>query len=321
LARPGSSLRPRPRGRAGGGGIGKGTGAMKIESDEWLFEHAKYDPLKDKWLIKEGKGRRGYKFGLACEICGDSFLFRENKSLGPWYGKFCSLRCLGDYPDRNKMLSAKAKKQWEKGELLEPVREGCKKPERNKKISESRTGDKHPRYSGHRKFMLYDIYAHYLPKDERRPDPGVLFRGKEILQIRCKKCGIWFKPGYFQVWRRIYALEGKHEGESNFYCSENCKRSCDVYKTILYRRTTSPHRTPPSNREWRDMVQTCAEGLCEICGKKGKIAHHIIPVAKNNLVSEDYDNGLWLCKDCHTHIVHSLPDCRFHELKRKLCKD
>ena len=32
------------------------------------------------------------------------------------------------------------------------------------------------------------------------------------------------------------------------------------------------------------------------------------------------DNALWLCEGCHVNIVYSLPGCKFHDLKRKLCK-
>jgi hypothetical protein len=68
------------------------------------------------------------------------------------------------------------------------------------------------------------------------------------------------------------------------------------------------------------MVQAYAEGLCEICGKEGKVAHHIIPIAEDYLLAEDFDNGLWLCEDCHIYIVHKLPGCKFNELAGKLCK-
>jgi hypothetical protein len=39
---------------------------MKIESDEWLFEHAKYKPLKNKWIIRE---RKTMKFNGINHIC------------------------------------------------------------------------------------------------------------------------------------------------------------------------------------------------------------------------------------------------------------
>jgi hypothetical protein len=292
---------------------------MKIHSDEWLFEHTKYDPLKDKWVVRESqRTTRGLKFAISCEVCGDSFLYREKE--GPYAGRICSRKCLYDHPGRKRMLSEKAKKQWQEGELLEPVRRASKRPERCKKISESKIGDKHPRYAGHRAFLLYEVYGHYLPQDERRPEPDTLFRSKQILQVKCKKCGVWFRPEYFQVWRRIYALDGKRKGEANFYCSKECTLSCNVYGTSLYPRGLSPHGSKVRNPDWRDMVQACAEGLCEICGKEGKVAHHIIPLINNQLLSADLDNGLWLCEDCHKDIVHKLPGCKFNELAGKLCK-
>jgi hypothetical protein len=59
---------------------------------------------------------------------------------------------------------------------------------------------------------------------------------------------------------------------------------------------------------WSEIIRGRANGLCEVCGKPAKDAHHII--ARGTAPSMgwfDVDNGIALCFQCHrVHGAHSL---------------
>lgn len=77
--------------------------------------------------------------------------------------------------------------------------------------------------------------------------------------------------------------QGKyHEKYNSFYCSKEWQ---DL-----------------RNRKWYD-----ADGLCEMCKKKGIIregidVHHLVEISKDWSKRLDYDNLVLLCKDCHNEI-------------------
>lgn len=161
--------------------------------------------------------------------------------------------------------------------------------------------------------VLFDTYAHQLDWIEKvRRDPG----NKERLQAECALCKKWFSPSRGQVGHRIECINGKQLGDSNFYCSVACKKTCPVYKKINHKEgyARKPYRA--GQREWKNHVIACAEYRCKKCGKiidRG-IAHHIKPVSQHPLESMDINNGLYLCKDCHK-IVHSNVGSRSIDLR------
>ena len=63
--------------------------------------------------------------------------------------------------------------------------------------------------------------------------------------------------------------------------------------------------------EWRDLRNdkfAMAEGLCELCRKKGIVRacreiHHIVPIEIDYSKRLDYANLIALCPDCH-NLMH-----------------
>ena len=63
-------------------------------------------------------------------------------------------------------------------------------------------------------------------------------------------------------------------------------------------------------KEWkllRNQKYYDANGLCELCKKKGIIregidVHHLVEISKDWSKRLDYDNLVLLCKDCHNAI-------------------
>jgi len=142
------------------------------------------------------------------------------------------------------------------------------------------------------------------------------------LEIKCKYCKKWFTPTNLQVKLRIEAIEGTRTigTENHLYCSVECKKKCPVFNKKRSKIERITQKNKNNNIEWIKYILKNSNYKCEICGSEEDLqAHHIIPVAVNPLLSEDIDNGICLCKNCHYKIVHKLPGCDFSSLKKIKC--
>lgn len=59
---------------------------------------------------------------------------------------------------------------------------------------------------------------------------------------------------------------------------------------------------------WSEIIRGRASGMCEVCGRPAKDAHHIIARGTSpNMGWFDLNNGIALCFQCHrVHGAHSL---------------
>jgi len=64
------------------------------------------------------------------------------------------------------------------------------------------------------------------------------------------------------------------------------------------------------------MVKERDNDICQICGKEGKIAHHIEGLNVNPIMSADIDMGITLCRKCDK-IAHSNIGCRYIDLQKE----
>lgn len=152
--------------------------------------------------------------------------------------------------------------------------------------------------------------------------------------IRCKhsECRKWFKPTSNQLRQRINAIESSWRyslgTEYNFYCSDNCKNLCPLYKL-----RSDPFELPdngnvPTDYEldiWRDQVienqfKEFGKNFCEICGEEYEIyhAHHILPVKLFPGFALDPDNGMILCPKHHYEYGHK-DECSTGALAKVIC--
>ena len=53
------------------------------------------------------------------------------------------------------------------------------------------------------------------------------------------------------------------------------------------------------DRLWAEIVRDLAKCICELCGKPGADAHHMVSRAKNRFLRHSINNGCYLCKGCH----------------------
>ena len=163
-------------------------------------------------------------------------------------------------------------------------------------------------------FVLYDTYARQLePIHECRRDPD----NNKLLQVRCfyNQCKEWFNPTVLQVKSRIAALKTSSKTENNFYCSDQCKESCSVFrsrsdgqkdKNILLRQLM---RLNILQSELSDMVLEKSKHTCVKCGRSKQTnpdlifeAHHIISPFIDPMIASDISNLICLCNECHEKI-------------------
>jgi 5-methylcytosine-specific restriction endonuclease McrA len=169
---------------------------------------------------------------------------------------------------------------------------------------------------------LFDTYAHQLDFAEEvrsHIDKG----GIKLLEVRCSKCGRWFVPSIVSVRHRIEALNNNICGEAKLYCSQECKDSCEVYrKNSNYYLNLTLKKFPYTQKElqiWSQEVFKRANYTCEICGEPVEHAHHIQPKKLEPGLALDPDNGLALCKNCHSKYGHK-EECSLARLASTVCK-
>lgn len=145
----------------------------------------------------------------------------------------------------------------------------------------------------------------------------------ELLLVKCTYCGSWFNPSNREVINRIRAINGTYLGESRIYCSENCKLACPTYRQRKYIKNYKKNTSREVNAILRKIVLERDNWECQKCGKnKDEVilhCHHIIPVIIDKIQSEDPDNCITLCKDCHNQVHLTNYNCSYNELKN-ICK-
>ena len=161
--------------------------------------------------------------------------------------------------------------------------------------------------------VLYGTYAEQLTVDE---SPMIDENG--FILAKCTYCGRYFYPTNLEVKNRILALQGKSEGEQRLYCSDNCKKSCPVFKQQVWPKDRKPATSREVQPELRQMRLACDEYCCQMCGKtidESELhCHHIEGIMQNPIESADLDSTITLCKKCHKW-VHSEEGCRYFELR------
>ena len=163
---------------------------------------------------------------------------------------------------------------------------------------------------------LYNTYYYQLTVDEA----PMLSKDNKSLKVKCRYCGVYFKPLVKDVSERIKAINGKINGENALYCSEGCKTACPIYRQHKYPKGFKK----ATSREVNPLVrQLCFERdnwTCQTCGATQSEAplhcHHIEGYAQNPRLGNDVANTITLCKECHKE-VHRLPGCNYYELRCK----
>jgi len=152
---------------------------------------------------------------------------------------------------------------------------------------------------------------------------------KEV-QVHCKnhecenskeKDG-WFTPTPNQLYERISILENEGLDNAYFYCCQDCKDMCP-----LYRLHGDPYKTkdtsplPYTYQEIQILNQFVLErekGLCEYCGEPATIVHHIRPKKLEPFFTLDPDYAIAVCLKCHYKYGHQ-GECSTGNLAKIVC--
>jgi hypothetical protein len=159
---------------------------------------------------------------------------------------------------------------------------------------------------------LYETYSLQLnPYEECRETK------EGYLEVKCLYCDKWFIPKRNIVINRIQVIKGNYNGELRFYCSNECKKACPIYRQIKYpkgfRLATSREVQP----ELRKLVFERDDWTCQKCGSKENLhCHHYEGILINPIESADVDSCVTLCKKCHKE-VHKQDNCKYSDLKCK----
>ena len=183
------------------------------------------------------------------------------------------------------------------------------------------------------KYRISNIKIKYLlfsKIEEMRYNPNIPIEEKEI-QVHCKNhnCpnskerGGWFTPYSRQITERIRHIENKGIDNSYFYCSEECKQACPLYRSNgndPYKDILTPYTIQEYNI-WKQIVLEQDNYECQKCESKENLhCHHIIPVKIEPMFALDPDNGIVLCQNCHYEIGHKTgTECSTGNLANKYC--
>lgn len=142
-----------------------------------------------------------------------------------------------------------------------------------------------------------------------------------VLGASCVYCGKIFIPNLRAVCSRLRVINGQHGGDSNFYCSDSCKKSCPTFNKIKYPKGFKKGTSREVSTYLRKECFERDNWECQKCDSvKDLHCHHIKGYARNKILANDIDNVITLCKICHEE-VHSEVGCRYVDLKCKSIKN
>jgi hypothetical protein len=148
-------------------------------------------------------------------------------------------------------------------------------------------------------------------------------RNKEdnnVLEVKCMYCDRWYIPSYTSVQRKINAINGQATGESNLYCSNECKKACPTYRQIKYPKDFKLNTSREVQPELRKLVLKRDNYTCQKCNATNTElhCHHYEGVEVNPVESADIDQCITLCKECHNNI-HKKDKCGIKDYQRGKC--
>jgi 5-methylcytosine-specific restriction endonuclease McrA len=154
--------------------------------------------------------------------------------------------------------------------------------------------------------------------------------GEKEIQVHCKNhnCinskerGGWFTPTNGQLTERIQTLEKpKGFGESNFYCSQQCKQACPLFHLRF-----DPHRetkkvyTEEEYQTFKQFVFKRDDYICQFCGEEATEVHHEKPQKLEPFFALDVDYAWSCCDGCHYKYGHkTATPCSTGNLASKIC--
>ena len=200
-----------------------------------------------------------------------------------------------------------------KGKNTDPKSEKTKRKmsEAKKGINYIGKGKDNPAYLTIKKINKKYIFFSKIEETRYNPEKP---KEKEI-QVHCKnhKCENskekdgWFTPTRSQLYERIQVIENPRGfGESNFYCSQECKDTC-----ILHGLRGDPCRDNNKSYTHQELaifnkhILKRDNEICYYCGEHtATIVHHLRPQKLEPFFALDPDYAVSCCGKCHYKHGH-----------------
>ena len=243
-----------------------------------------WDNLREFTLGKRNKElRKGHYTYIekdSCVNCGEPYLMNKYSPTD-----CCCVSCgkiSSDYNHNEKTRKKIGKASLGNKNMLGKTH-SLKTRKKLSKITSSRTGENASGWKGgvtEKNVPLYDTFAKQIGwADNIRL---VKKDGLGLMEVTCTKCGRWYIPKATNVHYRLRYLKGQVVWENRFYCSEKCKNDCEIYGQHLWPKHNKPRRKQEFDgfdendlKIWRIVVLEKTNYICEYCGEKATIAHHI----------------------------------------------
>lgn len=157
--------------------------------------------------------------------------------------------------------------------------------------------------------VMYSVY-----KDQLTVDDNPIEDDAGYLLIKCKHCSKMFYSIRMEVTNRIKALNSDDGSESNFYCSDECRDACPLYRSKGAQQVTQ--RDNVYIKQANILALERANYKCEICGDVDNLeVHHIIPFKVSPIEGYDLDNLIVLCEKHHKEYGHYANGCKLSDLR------
>ena len=180
----------------------------------------------------------------------------------------------------------------------------------------SLVGNGNPSFKGEVTKLNLPLFKTYAPRLEKYEKVYLVKHiSLELLGVQCSYCGKIFIPDRNAVVNRLASVDGIQKGENRFYCSEECKGLCSIYKKILHPEGFAPTTSREVDPLIRKLCFEVDGWECQRCGStESLICHHILGYTRYKTLGNDLANVITFCKECH-QWVHSFPGCRFVDLQ------
>ena len=253
-----------------------------------------------KYQLKYGKWCCCKKFNSCPEVRRKNSETNKIKQSGENNGMFGKKQSI----ESKRKNSESNKKAWEDKnstfntpKYRKNLHEALKKVGKKRRRTISILKEKHPTFYKMEK-MRYNPIS---PLEER------------VIQVHCsnnncknsKEKGGWFTPTKNQIHERIRALEIEGLDNDRFYCSDECKDTCPIYR--LHHdpyQTTNKAYTQNEYEQFRQFVLERDDYKCQYCGDQAEHVHHERPQKLEPFFALDPDLVWSVCKKCHNYYGH-----------------
>lgn len=173
-------------------------------------------------------------------------------------------------------------------------------------------------------------YELFCQVEELKEEDWVLFgRCKNSECKNSKEKNGWFRLSKGQIHSRLASIF-YGDGGAYWYCSEECKEECPIFKKtavslikqdqITAGLIEDPWYTSVEYKIFRDIVLEMDDTLCIWCGKPATIVHHENPQKVSPEQALDPLNGLSSCEECHFKYGHRDRWCTTGYLAKLICQ-